>query len=396
LALPTGASPFQGLFGSKVRKQSMTIHRLNPEPANEGLLRPFTVGVSVQYRQWSIAQAIIRARAAQALGGAGGHYPVYRLVRCAVRRPLEEVFDDLGLLTGLVPQRLEAGQLLLDGPGVFVHISGTRKSGYSSCYAEVWADSKARAEETRAAIVRIVETGRIRDQMFVIDWQFSSGGGDLKNVSFEEIAHEQLLDEAYPTLAEPVLSFVNRYLAASETILILLGSPGSGKTRLVRAILGEMSRRKGESAEVMYTCDKKTLENDEIFVEFITGSHDAFVIEDADHVLTPRANGNQDLHRFLAIADGVVRAQGRKIIFTTNLPNVGDLDEALMRPGRCFSAIHTRALTLTEGEALVARICDNTDQQRLAVAAAFPAGVKSCSVAGIYRACAAAVGSSGT
>jgi plasmid stabilization system protein ParE len=27
-----------------------------------------------------------------------------------------------------------------------------------------------------------------------------------------------------------------------------------------------------------------------------------------------------DLHRFLAVADGVVRAQGRKIIFTTNLP----------------------------------------------------------------------------
>jgi len=42
---------------------------------------------------------------------------------------------------------------------------------------------------------------------------------------------------------------------------------------------------------------------------------------------------NVDLHRFLAIADGVVRAQGRKIIFTTNLPSVGDIDDALVRPG---------------------------------------------------------------
>jgi ATP-dependent 26S proteasome regulatory subunit len=58
------------------------------------------------------------------------------------------------------------------------------------------------------------------------------------------------------------------------------------------------------------------------------------VIEDADHLRMARANGNVDLHRFLAIADGVVRAQGRKIIFTTNLPNVGDIDEALVRPGR--------------------------------------------------------------
>ncbi len=58
------------------------------------------------------------------------------------------------------------------------------------------------------------------------------------------------------------------------------------------------------------------------------------MIEDADHLRMARANGNVDLHRFLAIADGVVRAQGRKIIFTTNLPNVGDIDEALVRPGR--------------------------------------------------------------
>jgi hypothetical protein len=93
----------------------------------------------------------------------------------------------------------------------------------------------------------------------------------------------------------------------------------------------------------MYTCDKKALESDAIFVNFITGSHDAFVVEDADHILTPRANGNQDLHRFLAIADGVIRAQGRKITFTTNLPNVGDLDDALVRPGRCFAAIHATA-----------------------------------------------------
>jgi len=88
----------------------------------------------------------------------------------------------------------------------------------------------------------------------------------------------------------------------------------------------------------------RALENDEIFVDFITGNHDAFVIEDADHLLMARSNGNVDLHRFLAVADGVVRAQGRKIIFTTNLPNIGDIDEALVRPGRCFATVRTRAL----------------------------------------------------
>ena len=69
-----------------------------------------------------------------------------------------------------------------------------------------------------------------------------------------------------------------------------------------------------------------------------------------------RADGNDHLHRFLTIADGVVRSQGRKIIFSTNLPNVGDLDEALIRPGRCFARIHVRTLTGAEAKALAEEI----------------------------------------
>ena len=51
-----------------------------------------------------------------------------------------------------------------------------------------------------------------------------------------------------------------------------------------------------------------------------------------------------DTPRILMIADGVVRAQNRKIIFTTNLPNIGSIDDALLRPGRCFATMHMRSL----------------------------------------------------
>src|SRR6185295_19172744 len=146
----------------------------------------------------------------------------------------------------------------------------------------------------------------------------------------------------------PVNAFITAYLEAPECILILLGPPGTGKTRLVRAILAEISRRKGENAEVMYTADKLALAGDEIFVEFITGSHDAFVIEDTDHLLKARTSGNEEMHRFLEIADGVARSQGRKVIFTTNLPNVTDIDDALIRPGRCFAVKTLRSLTSDE------------------------------------------------
>ena len=146
------------------------------------------------------------------------------------------------------------------------------------------------------------------------------------------------------------------YLDARETVLVLQGPPGTGKTRLIRAILGELSRRNEGEAQVLYTGDMKALETDAVFVRFITGSDHAFVVEDADHLLKPRSDGNQHLHRFLGIADGVVRAQGRKVIFSTNLPNLGDLDDALLRPGRCFARVQVRALSAAEARALAEEI----------------------------------------
>ena len=351
--------------------------------------RALAAGISIDHEEYSLARVILKRRALHAFDCAVGDFPIHRLVRCVVRGSIEDVFDDLALSMGLTPQRLASGSLLLVGPGLIADINGSAKAGYCSCTAEIWADGKSRAEDARATMLRIIGDRRMLEQTFVIDWHFITGGGSLSNASFEEIAHEELHDEAYPVLGEPVSNFVNRYLAANETVLVILGPPGAGKTRLVRAILGEMSRRKGEGAQVIYTCDKRALENDEIFVSFITGNHDAFVIEDADHILTPRASGNQDLHRFLAIADGVIRAQGRKIIFTTNLPNVGALDDALLRPGRCFAAIHTRSLTPPEAVSLIARICGgDTERERLAISTALPTGTKSCSVASVYRACA--------
>ncbi|MEO8008509.1 MAG: AAA family ATPase, partial [Betaproteobacteria bacterium] len=205
---------------------------------------------------------------------------------------------------------------------------------------------------------------RITEPMFSIDWHFVSSGGGLESASIEELADDVLCDGAYPEIKGGVHSFIARYLDAPETVLVLQGPPGTGKTRLIRAILGEMSRRKGEEARAIYTGDMKALASDELLVKFITGEDEAFIVEDADHLLKPRADGNEHLHRFLTIADGVVRAQGRKIVFSTNLPNVGDLDDALVRPGRCFARLHIRNLTSAEAQALAVEMAAG-DAQKL-------------------------------
>jgi ATPase family associated with various cellular activities (AAA) len=350
--------------------------------------RPFNVGLTFSHDLYDLGEAVFKTRAIQAFESVATRYPIHRLVRCAVPRRLEDVFDDLAMNAGLTAQRLDTGTLLLDGPGAFVHADGKRKADYCSCTFNVWAESKERAREVRSSMLQAVGERYLPEQMFVVDWNFCNSRGVLVECSFEELAKDAVLDEAYPTLGEPVSDFVQRYLRAGETVLILQGPPGTGKTRLVRSILGALSHRKGDSAHVMYTADKRALENDEIFVDFITGVHDAFVIEDADHMLMARTNGNHDLHRFLGIADGVVRAQKRKIIFTTNLPNIRDLDEALLRPGRCFAVVHTRLLGGEEVSRLIERLCgSDSEWQSAAHASLAEAALRSVSVAQVYRAC---------
>jgi hypothetical protein len=331
-----------------------------------------------------LAGTLLNLRARRAFDRAPARYPIHRVVRCAARGSVVDLFDDLALRAGLAAQRFDVGALLLDGPGIFATLNGRTKAGYASCTFTLWTDTPERARGLEELLLEIVGDRRVKGETFTMDWRFSGGFGGTTGATFEELADPALLDEAYPTLGEPVARFIERYLAARESILILQGPPGTGKTRLVRAILAAISRRKGASAHVLYTADRRALEGDRIFLQFITGEHDAFVIEDADHILTSRASGNENVHRFLAVADGVVRAQGRKILFTTNLPNVHDIDDALLRPGRCFGTVRTRALSRGEAMNALKRIHgDGLDDT--SIRGALPDGATSVTLAEIYR-----------
>lgn len=343
---------------------------------------PSALRLTIGSELFDLGDTLLKLRALQAFDCDARRLPIHRKARFAARRNLEEIFDDLALRSGFGAHRLDTGSLLLDGAGVFVNATGKRKPDYSTGTFDIWAEDVARAESTRTSLLEIVGPQRLRAEIFTIDWYFTAGRGYSTNVAVDELADPELLAEAYPTLPAPS-ALIDAYLRSAETVLVVQGPPGTGKTRLVRAILAAMSRRKGDSAKILYTADRRALEGDEIFVEFITGDHDAFVIEDADHLLAPRADGNDYLHRFLCVADGVVRALGRKIIFTTNLPNIGDIDDALVRPGRCFAVLHTRNLERPEARRLLAKLLDG-DTAR--AAAALPPDSRAVSLANVFRA----------
>ena len=340
--------------------------------------------VAFSKRNWHFGSLVRENRQARALEDGEPCYPIFRELRFAARIELEVLLDAIALDGAWRCERLGQDTLVLDGEGVYVSAWGSRKLDYCSLSFGIWAADLARAEEAKLRILEKAGTTRITEPMFSIDWHFRTGGGELQNAAIEEIANDVVRDLAYPEIAGGVVPFIRRYLEAPETVLVLQGPPGTGKTRLIRAILGEMSRRKGANATAIYTGDARVLENDEVFVKFITGDDDAFVVEDADHVLKPRSDGNQHLHRFLTVADGVVRGQGRKIVFSTNLPNLGDLDDALIRPGRCFARLHIRALKPVEAAALAAEIAGG-DVEKLGRAALALDGSRSRSLAEVYQ-----------
>jgi ATPase family associated with various cellular activities (AAA) len=309
---------------------------------------------------------LVHQRLAAAIDERTSTFRVMRQVRFAARESLDLLLDSMALELGWNAHRLDTHSLLMEMDEHICIVYGSKKTDYCSCMFTVWAADPARAEATMAAVLAHIDPVRIREPMFSIDWHFLTGDGYLQDASIEELANDSLLDAAYPTIEAGVSSFIEAYLDASESILVLQGPPGTGKTRLIRAILGEMSRRRGQSVSALYTGDRKALESDEIYVKFITGDHEAFVVEDADHALRPRSDGNENLHRFLAISDGVVRGQGRKIIFSTNLPNVGDLDDALIRPGRCYARTYVRELTKEEAYRLTSVMLLTPEERRRA------------------------------
>lgn len=151
----------------------------------------------------------------------------------------------------------------------------------------------------------------------------------------------------YPQLGtESLDSYYDRFAASRSNVLVLFGPPGTGKTSFIKGFL----LRSGLNALISY--DPSILERDSIFASFLSGRENVMVLEDADNFLGARSKGNTVMHRFLNVGDGLISTSTKKIIFTTNLPSIKDVDEALLRPGRCFDVMRFGKLSPQQAAAI--------------------------------------------
>lgn len=176
-----------------------------------------------------------------------------------------------------------------------------------------------------------------------IEWIYSANG-DSVNVPL----NTNLLpcDEMYPFIDSSLSEYYDAFMKSNSNVLLLIGPPGTGKTTFIRGLLSHT----GSSAMVTY--DASILEKDFVFANFIEQNVNLLVLEDSDNFLKARSEGNSMMHRFLNVGDGLVTTKGKKLIFSTNLPSVRDVDEALIRPGRCFDILKFEKLDGDQAKAL--------------------------------------------
>lgn len=141
--------------------------------------------------------------------------------------------------------------------------------------------------------------------------------------------------EFYPFLeGETLEQYYDRYVASRSNILVLMGPPGTGKTSFIKGLINHT--RKG----AILSYDNSILQKDSIFTNFMSNDDMFMILEDADTFLGSRnKTGNTVMHRFLNVGDGLISTSHKKIIFSTNLPSLRDIDPALIRPGRCFDVV---------------------------------------------------------
>lgn len=181
-----------------------------------------------------------------------------------------------------------------------------------------------------------------KDKVSLVKWIFYEGGS--RERCFRVKKDWEIDPSFYPWIDGDLQEYYKQFMNSRSQILVSFGEPGTGKTTFLRDLICEM----GLNAFITY--DPKIITSDATMVKYMTSSHfDLIIIEDADELLTSgRGEYNKIIAKILNVSDGLIKLPRKKLIFTTNLRDVKDIDKAIIRPGRCFDVLEFRKLTVEE------------------------------------------------
>lgn len=267
---------------------------------------------------------------------------------------------------------------------IISEITYNSKSLYATLHYSSWSDTKKNNEQYKKNLMKVIGKYILNGDTFVpIQWFYLSYG-DVCHSDIVEVIDEKFCSEAYPYI-DDIDKYIDDYLDSNETILLLKGNAGTGKTRFIRHLVYKMLQRNkvdvvgtetidylgmdisnfisNSRTKVMYTSDPEIFKTDEVFISYIEGRNQVLILEDMDTLLQSRTQGNTFVNRLLGASDGFITSIRNKIVVSTNLSSVErDIDSALLRPGRCFDVLEFRALEYDEVLKLVSELGLSVDE----------------------------------
>lgn len=196
-----------------------------------------------------------------------------------------------------------------------------------------------------------LKTLQSNEKTSLVKWIFTGYDNGSKERCFS-IKKDWLVDSSfYPWIGGDLNEYYKQFMDSKSQILVCYGEPGTGKTTFLRDFICES----GLNAFISY--DPKILTSDNTFVKYLLSSQfDVVIIEDADELLTStRGEHNKIISKILNVSDGLIKLPKKKLIFTTNLTDVKNIDTAIIRPGRCFDVLEFRKLNRPE----ILDVCEN-------------------------------------
>lgn len=164
----------------------------------------------------------------------------------------------------------------------------------------------------------------------------------------ETDSSQPIYKKVYPTLYPDIDidALTTTFLDSNESVLILYGDPGVGKTSFVKYMYSMGILDRVFILQSLELALKPDAIND--FPESHGNtSKDLLFLDDVDILLAPRDIKSDEknsliLSTFLSMTDSICIPP--KVILTTNV-NIKEIDAALIRPGRCFDFIHIKPMT---------------------------------------------------
>lgn len=163
------------------------------------------------------------------------------------------------------------------------------------------------------------------------------------------------------------------FIDSDESLLVLSGPPGTGKTTVIKMLVMEMWKHFNQEAiesgtddgddyvdvTALYVKDTQVLSRPEFWtgLNLDENGYDLLIFDDVDIVLQnrvkkdgERGDFSQIVNQLLSLSSGFVK-HDVKILVTTNLP-IDNIDPAIIRPGRCFDVIEMPQMSVSHAKKL--------------------------------------------